>query len=105
MAPKILVIDDDENTLWLVSTLLQHNDFEVIKSASATEGLEIARDQQPDLVLLDVMMPDMDGWEVCRRLRETSAVPVIFITAKSSEERRVGKECLTQCRSRWSPYH
>ncbi len=84
MAPKILVIDDDENTLWLVSTLLQHNDFEVIKSASATEGLDIARDQQPDLILLDVMMPDMDGWEVCRRLRETSAVPVIFITAKSS---------------------
>jgi two-component system KDP operon response regulator KdpE len=84
MAPKILVIDDDENTLWLVSTLLQHNDFEVIKSASATEGLDIARDQQPDLILLDVMMPDMDGWEVCRRLRETSMVPVIFITAKSS---------------------
>jgi two-component system KDP operon response regulator KdpE len=84
MAPKILVIDDDENTLWLVSTLLQHNDFDVIKSASATEGLDIARDQQPDLILLDVMMPDMDGWEVCRRLRETSAVPVIFITAKSS---------------------
>lgn len=84
MAPKILVIDDDENTLWLVSTLLQHNDFEVIKSTSATEGLDIARDQLPDLILLDVMMPDMDGWEVCRRLRETSAVPVIFITAKSS---------------------
>ena len=84
MAPKILVIDDDENTLWLVSTLLQHNDFEVIKSASATEGLNMAREQAPDLVLLDVMMPDMDGWEVCRRLRETSAVPVIFITAKSS---------------------
>ena len=84
MAPKILVIDDDENTLWLVSTLLQHNEFDVVKSASATEGLDIARDQQPDLILLDVMMPDMDGWEVCRRLRETSAVPVIFITAKSS---------------------
>ena len=84
MAPKILVIDDDENTLWLVSTLLQHNDFEVVKPSTATEGLAVARDQQPDLVLLDVMMPDMDGWEVCRRLRETSAVPVIFITAKSS---------------------
>ena len=49
---KILVIDDDENTLWLVSTLLQHNDFEVIKSASATEGLEIARDQQLTRVVL-----------------------------------------------------
>src|SRR5258708_29681440 len=84
MAPKILVIDDDENTLWLVSTLLQHNDFEVIKTTSATEGLELEREQKPDLVLLDVMMPDMDGWEVCRRLRETSPVPIIFITAKSA---------------------
>jgi len=86
MAPKILVIDDDENTLWLVSTLLQHNDFEVIKSASATEGLDIARDQQPDLILLDVMMPDMDGWEVCRRLRETSAVRMRAAAASRSGE-------------------
>jgi two-component system, OmpR family, KDP operon response regulator KdpE len=84
MPNKILVIDDDENTLWLIGTLLQHNEFEVLKTTSATEGLEMTRDQKPDLVLLDVMMPDMDGWEVCRRLRETSAVPIIFITAKSS---------------------
>jgi DNA-binding response OmpR family regulator len=84
MPNKILVIDDDENTLWLIGTLLQHNDFEVLKTTSATEGLELTRDQKPDLVLLDVMMPDMDGWEMCRRLRETSAVPIIFITAKSS---------------------
>ena len=84
MPQKILVIDDDENTLWLVGTLLQHHDFDVIKTTSATEGLDLARDQKPDLVLLDVMMPDMDGWEVCRRLRETSAVPIVFITAKSA---------------------
>jgi DNA-binding response OmpR family regulator len=84
MPNKILVIDDDENTVWLIGTLLQHNDFDVLKTTSATEGLELTRDQKPDLVLLDVMMPDLDGWEVCRRLRETSAVPIIFITAKSS---------------------
>jgi DNA-binding response OmpR family regulator len=84
MPPKILVIDDDENTLWLVGTLLQHHGFDVVKAASATEGLEAAHTQAADLVLLDVMMPEMDGWEVCRRIRETSAVPIIFITAKSS---------------------
>src|SRR5258708_4596191 len=84
MPQKILVIDDDENTLWLVGTLLQHHDFDVIKTTSANEGMDLAREQKPDLVLLDVMMPDMDGWEVCRRLRETSAVPIIFITAKSA---------------------
>ena len=82
MSEKILVIDDDDNTLWLVGTLLQHHYFEVLKTASALEGLQLASEHHPDLVLLDVMMPDMDGWEVCRRLRETSDVPIIFITAK-----------------------
>jgi len=84
MPEKILVIDDDENTLWLIGTLLQHHGFEVLKTASATDALDVIRAQPLDLVLLDVMMPDMDGWEVCRRIRETSAVPIIFITAKSS---------------------
>ena len=83
MADKLLVIDDDENTLWLISTLLQQNGYEMLKSASPTEGLKIAREHSPALVLLDVMMPEMDGWEVCRRLREFSQAPVLFITAKS----------------------
>jgi len=84
MPEKILVIDDDENTLWLIGTLLQHHGFEVVKTAAASDALDIIRAQPVDLVLLDVMMPDMDGWEVCRRIRETTAVPIIFITAKSS---------------------
>ena len=84
MPSKILIIDDDENTLWLLGTLLQHHGFSVDKSSSATDGLQMARESKPDLVLLDVMMPEMDGWEVCRRLRETSDVPIVFITAKSS---------------------
>jgi two-component system, OmpR family, KDP operon response regulator KdpE len=84
MPQKILVIDDDENTLWLLSTLLQHHSFDVLKAATATDGLQLARDQKPDLILLDVMMPEMDGWEACRRVREISAVPIIFLTAKSS---------------------
>ena len=83
MADKILVIDDDENTLWLVSTLLQHNGFETVTSGSSAEGHNLAQDEQPDMVLLDVMMPELDGWELCRRIREFSEVPVMFITAKS----------------------
>jgi DNA-binding response OmpR family regulator len=83
MPQKILVIDDDDNTLWLVGTLLQHEGFEVLKTLSPIEGLKIAHEKKPDLVLLDVMMPEMDGWEVCRRLRETSEVPIVFITAKN----------------------
>jgi DNA-binding response OmpR family regulator len=84
MSEKILVIDDDDNTLWLIGTLLQHNGFQVLKTASPMDGLKIAREDNPDLVLLDVMMAEMDGWEVCRHLRETSDVPVVFITAKSA---------------------
>ncbi|MCC7358744.1 MAG: response regulator transcription factor [Anaerolineales bacterium] len=84
MSEKILVVDDDENTLWLIGTLLQHHGFEVVKTAAASEALELIRTQPVDLVLLDVMMPEMDGWEVCRRIRETTQVPIIFITAKSS---------------------
>ncbi len=83
MSDKILVIDDDENTLWLVSTLLQHNGFQTVTSGSSAEGLKLAQDEQPDMVLLDVMMPELDGWELCRRIREFSEVPVMFITAKS----------------------
>lgn len=84
MLDKILVIDDDENTLWLLTTLLQHHQFDVLKTASAKEGLKLAYEQKPDIILLDVMMPEMDGWEVCRRIREFTAVPIIFITAKSA---------------------
>jgi len=84
MTHKILVIDDDDNTLWLVSALLQHHGYEVFKTPSPMEGLKMAREHKPDLVLLDVMMPEMDGWEVCRRLRELSDMPILFITAKTA---------------------
>jgi len=83
MTEKILVIDDDENTLWLVGTLLQHNGFQTVSSGSSEEGLRLAQEERPDMVLLDVMMPELDGWELCRRIREFSEVPVMFITAKS----------------------
>lgn len=84
MGEKILFIDDDDSTVWLVSTLLKHNGFEVFEATSAEEGLKLAHLNHPDLVLLDIMMPTMDGWEACRRLREMSEAPIIFLTAKSS---------------------
>jgi two-component system, OmpR family, KDP operon response regulator KdpE len=83
MAEKILIIDDEETTVHLLSLLLERRAFEVIKAFSAEDGLRKAYRHQPDLVLLDIMMPDMDGWEVCKRLREMSDVPIIFLTAKS----------------------
>jgi DNA-binding response OmpR family regulator len=82
MAEKILVIDDEDTTVQLISILLERRGFEVIKAYSAEDGLRKAYRHQPDLVLLDIMMPDMDGWEVCKRLREMSDVPIIFLTAR-----------------------
>lgn len=82
MSEKILVIDDEETTVQLITMLLERRGFEVIKAYRAEEGLRKAYRHQPDLVLLDIMMPDMDGWEVCKRLREMSDVPIIFLTAR-----------------------
>jgi DNA-binding response OmpR family regulator len=82
VSEKILVIDDEETTVQLITMLLERRGFEVIKAYRAEEGLRKAYRHQPDLVLLDIMMPDMDGWEVCKRLREMSDVPIIFLTAR-----------------------
>ena len=86
MSDKILVVDDEETTVDLLSILLEHKGFEVVKAHRAEEGLRKAYRTHPDLVLLDIMMPDMDGMEVCRRLRELSDVPIIFLTAKTDTE-------------------
>ncbi len=82
MTEKILVIDDEDLTVQLISMLLERRNYEVVKAYRAEEGLRLAYRTHPDLILLDIMMPDMDGWEVCRRLRELSDVPIIFLTAK-----------------------
>ena len=84
MAEKILVIDDEKSTVQLVSMLLSRRGFEVHKAYCAQGGLRMAYHQQPDLVLLDIIMADIDGWEVCKRLREMSDVPIIFFTALGS---------------------
>ncbi len=83
MGEKILVIDDEEATVNLISILLERHGYEVIKAYRAEDGLRKAYRMHPDLVLLDIMMPDMDGWEVCRRLRELSDMPIIFLTART----------------------
>ncbi len=82
MSEKILIIDDEETTVNLISMILERKGFEVIKAVGAEEGLRRAYRHQPDLVLLDIMMPEMDGWEVCKRLRDMSDVPIIFLSAR-----------------------
>ena len=82
---KILLIDDDQTLVRLLSEFLENESFQVVGANSGSDGLRLAYDQRPDLILLDVMLPGMDGWEVCARLREMSDVPIIMLTAKTTE--------------------
>lgn len=81
----ILLIDDDPILLELLSEHLRAALFEPRTASRGSDGIEMAKDIRPDLVVLDVMMPGMDGWEVCHRLREQSDVPIIMLTAKGEE--------------------
>jgi two-component system KDP operon response regulator KdpE len=87
MGPKttIVVIDDDTILLGLLRQSLERAGYVVETAANGLAGLQRAYDVHPDLVVLDVMMPRMDGWEVCARLREVSKVPIIMLTAKDAE--------------------
>jgi DNA-binding response OmpR family regulator len=89
MAKRILVVDDDENILSLERTILEQKGFEVTTAGGGAEALEIIGQNDFDLVLLDVMMPEIDGFTVCRRIKEeprTKEIPVIFLTAKAGGE-------------------
>ena len=81
MSVKLLVIDDDSAVTDLLSLLLKSNGFEVAATNNSTEGLGIIRDISPDVVILDLMMPEMDGWQICKAVREFSQVPIIILSA------------------------
>jgi two-component system, OmpR family, alkaline phosphatase synthesis response regulator PhoP len=83
---KILVIEDDPALNRLLSLHLYAHGYEVVSALGGAEGLRLAGECAIDLVLLDVMMPEIDGWEVCQRLRETSNVPIIMLTAKIQQQ-------------------
>ena len=86
---RVLVVDDEPRMIHFIRLNLEHDGYEVIEATSGTEALENLRDRLPDLILLDVMMPEMDGFETLQLLREISTVPVIMLTAKGEEEDRV----------------
>ena len=92
MAEKILIIDDDLDTLKLVGLILQRQGYEIVAANSGSQGLAKAAAERPNLVLLDVMMPDMEGYEVARRLRadpELARTPIIMFTAKTMVDDKV----------------
>ena len=83
MKDTILVIDDDKDLTFMLKAQLERKNHKVVVASSGREGLQKAYQARPDLIILDIMMPGMDGWEVCRRLRELSSVPIIMLTARS----------------------
>ena len=89
----ILVVDDEPNVLELVSLYLSRDGFSVTTATNGREAIAIFDELQPDLVVLDIMLPELDGWEVCRILRGKSATPIIMLTARSDDlDRIVGLE-------------
>ncbi len=80
---KVLVIDDDKEMTELLKVILEPNTFEVITANSGQEGIPVLKEQNPDVVLLDLLMPDMDGWQVCKEIRTFSQVPILVLSAIS----------------------
>jgi two-component system KDP operon response regulator KdpE len=85
----ILVVDDEERMARFIRLNLEHDGFQVVEAYRGMDAIRSMRDTMPDVVLLDVMLPDIDGFEVLRMIREISSVPVIMLTAKGEEDDRV----------------
>src|SRR5260370_5126814 len=86
MGEKILIVDDDIDSLKLIGLMLQRQGYEIAAASAGGQAVTKAAQEHPDLIILDVMMPDMDGFEVCRRLRadpNTVGIPIIMFTART----------------------
>jgi DNA-binding response OmpR family regulator len=86
MPPRVLVIDDEAPIRLLCRVNLEAEKMEVLEAEDGTQGLDLARSERPDVILLDVMMPGLDGWEVLQRLLEdeqTKEIPIVFLTARA----------------------
>ncbi|HEX9018218.1 MAG TPA: response regulator [Anaerolineaceae bacterium] len=92
MADKVLIVDDDVQTLRLVGLMLERQGYKILAANNGTQALQIARVDQPNVIILDIMMPDMDGYEVTRRLRgdaETAHIPILLFTAKTDVDNKI----------------
>jgi two-component system KDP operon response regulator KdpE len=90
MATRILIVDDEPNILGTVTPLLRTRGYEVFTAMSGRAGLESVERDKPDLVVLDLGLPDMDGVDVCRQIRETLSVPILVLSARGAEGDKVG---------------
>jgi twitching motility two-component system response regulator PilH len=89
---RILIVDDSPTEIHVLKTMLEKNGFETLSATSGEEGIEVAKTDQPDLVLMDVVMPGLNGFQATRQLTknaDTSSIPVIIVTTKDQETDRV----------------
>ncbi len=90
---KVLVVDDEDSVRELIELYLNKEGFEVLHARSGKEALRLNGEHHPDIIILDLMLPELDGWEVCRQIRSTSKVPIVMLTARTEEvDRIVGLE-------------
>ena len=86
---KLLIIEDDYSLAEAIGTKFSNIGFDVVYAVEGRQGVELVESEQPDVVLLDLMLPDVDGIDVCRHLRQSSSVPIIMVTARTEEAERV----------------
>lgn len=93
MQPKIAIVDDDKKIVSLLKTYFEKENFLVYEAYDGASGLKIIEEKHPDIAILDLMLPYMDGYELCRRLRRTNEIPVLMLTAKDEEaDKLIGLE-------------
>jgi CheY-like chemotaxis protein len=89
---KILLVDDEPDIIYLVKKILEKGGYEVVEAYGGKEALKMTESEDPDLVLLDIMMPDLDGWDVSRTLKsreDTKHIPVVMLSVRSSSDSRL----------------
>ncbi len=101
MAKRILLVDDEEALVELLKMRLEVNGYEVLEASDGEEGLDKARKEKPDLIILDLMLPKIDGYKVCRMLKfdeKYKKIPIILFTARAQEsDKKVGEEVGCDC--------
>lgn len=86
---EVLIIDDDEHICQILKEYFEYENFKVYTAGNGREGIELVEKVKPDLVVLDIMLPEMDGWEVCQELRPANKVPIIILSAKTKDSDRI----------------
>lgn len=89
MSKRVLIVDDEKNIVDIIAFNLKKEGYEILRAEDGEEGLHLALTENPDLVLLDIMMPKMDGYEVCKRIRQKRNMPIIMLTARAEEVDKV----------------